>query len=215
MQKRRIVITSSLLTILLASVIVLQTTTINSLKIQLAESKQEMTMKEKQLSSMHKTVLANKENEIATNKTNFETEKGKLNAKIERLNGVLRANESTLFGERAPIIDTSISRDLLSPVYKMYEAMKENDIEKFRATYSKLDQEPNLISFYESRNSIEKMLWIRNDPYRRADDIKDEYGLTSEVKLLKVYFLHTDNSVGDANLVLVKENGEWKLFKWD
>jgi hypothetical protein len=69
-------------------------------------------MKEEQFSNLTKIELTNKANEIATNKSNFETEKEKLDIKIERLNGLLRGNESTLFGERAPIIDASISREL-------------------------------------------------------------------------------------------------------
>ncbi|XEC94451.1 hypothetical protein AB6A23_24560 [Paenibacillus tarimensis] len=217
MQKRGVVITISLLTLMLASVIVLQTEKINSLKTQLAASEQEMAMKEEQLTNDHKIVIKDKENEISTNKSNFETEKGKLNAEIERLNGLLRTNETTLFGERPPIIDPSIPTALLSPIYAMFEAMQADDVEKFRAThYSKLDQEANsLTSIFESRNNIEKILWIRNDPDKRADDIKEEYGLFSEVRLLKVYFLNTDHSIGDPNFTLVKENSAWKVFKWD
>lgn len=90
--------------------------------------------------------------------------------------------------------------------------MQTNDLEEF----IKNDKKGILLnSFYEKRNEIEKILWIRHDPDHRAKAIQEWYEIKSDVELLKVHVLWKDKSISDPNITMVKENGRWIIFKED
>ncbi|TCM99520.1 hypothetical protein EV294_102822 [Paenibacillus sp. BK033] len=72
-----------------------------------------------------------------------------------------------------------------------------------------------LHNFFERRNEIEKLLWIRHDPDNRAKAVQEWMGIKSDIELLNVYVLMKDGTIMDPNLALMKENGQWTVFRED
>lgn len=150
-------------------------------------------MEKEQTASTYKNEIFIKEKDFLKLKADFELEKNKLNenladlqldntnllSELKRVNSFML--EALLDGsERTPIVDSSIPPDILSTIFKLYDAMNRNDIKDFH----KIDVKGVLTGLYENRDNIEKILWIRHDPDNRAKAIQNEFGVESKVELL-------------------------------
>lgn len=214
---------SVLLLLILFCIIVLQQKKINSMSVQLVEKNSEI-MEREQTASTYKNEIFIKEKDFLKLKADFELEKNKLNenladlqldntnllSELKRVNSFML--EALLDGsERTPIVDSSISPDILSTIFKLYDAMNRNDIKDFH----KIDVKGVLTGLYENRDNIEKILWIRHDPDNRAKAIQNEFGVESKVELLVVIFLDKAGSIFDPNFAMVKEHDKWIIFRED
>lgn len=181
-------------------------------------------MEKEQTASTYKNEIFIKEKDFLKLKADFELEKNKLNenladlqlentnlvSELKRVNSFML--EALLDGsERTPIVDSSISPDILSTIFKLYDAMNRNDIKDFH----KIDVKGVLTGLYENRDNIEKILWIRHDPDNRAKAIQNEFGVESKVELLVVIFLDKGGSIFDPNFAMVKEHDKWIIFRED
>ncbi|MGO4699407.1 hypothetical protein AB4Z50_34765 [Paenibacillus sp. 2TAB26] len=214
---------SVLLLLILFCIIVIQQKKINSMSVQLVEKNSEI-MEKEQTASTYKNEIFIKEKDFLKLKADFELEKNKLNenladlqldntnllSELKRVNSFML--EALLDGsERTPIVDSSISPDILSTIFKLYDAMNRNDIKDFH----KIDVKGVLTGLYENRDNIEKILWIRHDPDNRAKAIQNEFGVESKVELLVVIFLDKVGSIFDPNFAMVKEHDKWIIFRED
>lgn len=193
------------------------------MSVQLVEKNSEI-MEKEQTASTYKNEIFIKEKDFLKLKADFELEKNKLNenladlqldntnllSELKRVNSFML--EALLDGsERTPIVDSSISPDILSTIFKLYDAMNRNDIKDFH----KIDVKGVLTGLYENRDNIEKILWIRHDPDNRAKAIQNEFGVESKVELLVVIFLDKVGSIFDPNFAMVKEHDKWIIFRED
>lgn len=150
------------------------------------------------------------QSEVQTNeRTKFISESEQLKEEIDRLKMIIRSNEAVLFGESAPIIDSSIPEEVATTIFKLYDTKERRDEKQF---YAMADE--HMRWFYEVPRE-EKILWLRDDPDQRAKAVKEEFGVTSEVRLVKVHILQSDGSITDPNLSLREENNKWILFRAD
>ncbi|OME87765.1 hypothetical protein BK120_00010 [Paenibacillus sp. FSL A5-0031] len=181
-------------------------------------------MEKEQTASTYKNEIFIKEKDFLKLKADFELEKNKLNenladlqlentnlvSELKRVNSFML--EALLDGSgRTPIVDSSISPDILSTIFKLYDAMNRNDIKDFH----KIDVKGVLTGLYENRDNIEKILWIRHDPDNRAKAIQNEFGVESKVELLVVIFLDKGGSIFDPNFAMVKEHDKWIILRED
>ncbi|MDI4647953.1 hypothetical protein [Cohnella hashimotonis] len=191
---------------------------IESLRLQLDETKQELKQKTEEISTTRnetdaqKKKLVNVTYSLEAERKTYEEQNKVLNEELQRANAMVITNVSLLFGDRAPVVDSSIPSHISSTIIELYEAMQKNDAAKF----SELDKKGVLTSFYEQRDKVEKLLWLQNDPDHRAEAVKEWLEVNNaEVRLIKVIYLMRDGSMIDPNYAMVRENGKWVLFRAD
>lgn len=83
--------------------------------------------------------------------------------------------------------------------------MQRNDIEEF----NKNDEKGILTNFYDNRNHIEKILWIRHDPDSRAKAIQEEFGINIIMKIHFMRCIRRSISNGDWHVHLDDTDAIW------
>ncbi|ACT02341.1 hypothetical protein [Paenibacillus sp. JDR-2] len=211
-----------MITVSLAAVLIFlflaQNKKIEMLRLQLNETNRELKEKEDEISST-KSEMDTKKKEMLKVTYNLELErkaseeKNKvLNEQLQQADAMVFANVSQLFGDHAPVVDSSVTSEILSTITNLFEAMQKNDAAKF----AELDKKGVLTSFYKQRDKVEKILWIQNDPDKRAEAVKEWLEINhSDMKLIKVFYFMKDGSIIEPNYAMVRENGKWIILRED